>query len=163
MGGAIEHLNEREVGGEMVADLRVTSSQLKGVNVPANRAASMIDEYPILAVAASSAVGTTFMSGIAELRVKETDRIKVMADGLRQCGVKVKYDNDSMQVTGGEVSGGVTIAAQHDHRIGMSFLTLGAIATQPITVSGCSTIETSFPGFADRMSDLGAKIISEPT
>lgn len=163
MGGAIERLNEREVGGEMVADLRVTSSQLQGVNVPADRAASMIDEYPILAVAASSAFGTTFMSGIAELRVKETDRIKVMADGLRQCGVDVKYDNDSMQVTGGEVSGGVTIAAQHDHRIAMSFLTLGAIATQPITVSGCSTIETSFPGFADRMSDLGAKIISEST
>ena len=110
------------------------------------------------------------MRGVAELRVKETDRIKVMADGLRQCGVDVAYDDDSMQVTGqltGQVSGqvkaskingGVTIAAQHDHRIGMSFLTLGMIAAQPITVSGCATIETSFPGFAERMSALGASI-----
>jgi 3-phosphoshikimate 1-carboxyvinyltransferase len=86
-----------------------------------------------------------------------------MANGLRDCGVSVDYDDDSMQVTGGKVDGGVTIAAQHDHRIGMSFLTLGMIAAQPITVSGCATIETSFPGFATRMSELGALISGETT
>ncbi len=166
MGGSIERVNERTEGGEIIADLHVKSSQLHGIQVPASRAASMIDEYPILSVAAAAASGTTDMRGVAELRVKETDRIKVMADGLRQCGVDVAYDDDSMQVTGqltgqvkaSKINGGVTIAAQHDHRIGMSFLTLGMIAAQPITVSGCTTIETSFPGFAERMSALGASI-----
>jgi 3-phosphoshikimate 1-carboxyvinyltransferase len=166
MGGSIERVNERTKGGEIIADLHVKSSQLHGIQVPASRAASMIDEYPILSVAAAAASGTTDMRGVAELRVKETDRIKVMADGLRQCGVDVAYDDDSMQVTGqltgqvkaSKINGGVTIAAQHDHRIGMSFLTLGMIAAQPITVSGCTTIETSFPGFAERMSALGASI-----
>ena len=149
MGGSIKRVNERTEGGELIADLHVKSSQLHGIQVPASRAASMIDEYPILSVAAAMASGTTDMRGVAELRVKETDRIKVMADGLRQCGVDVTYDDDSMQVTGqvtgSKINGGVTIAAQHDHRIGMSFLTLGMVAAQPITVSGCATIETSFP------------------
>jgi len=158
MGGSIERVNEREEGGEIVADLHVKSSQLQGITVPAGRAASMIDEYPILSVAAATSTGTTKMLGVAELRVKETDRIKVMADGLRQCGVTVDYDDDSMTVTGGKAIGGVTIAAQHDHRIGMSFLTLGMISQHPITVTGCATIETSFPGFAARMSQLGAAI-----
>jgi 3-phosphoshikimate 1-carboxyvinyltransferase len=166
MGGSIERVNERTEGGEIIADLHVKSSQLHGIQVPASRAASMIDEYPILSVAAAAASGTTDMRGVAELRVKETDRIKVMADGLRQCGVDVAYDDDSMQVTGqltgqvkaSKINGGVTIAAQHDHRIGMSFLTLGMVAAQPITVSGCATIETSFPGFAEQMSALGAAI-----
>jgi len=174
MGGSIERVNERHEGGEIIADLHVKSSQLHGIEVPASRAASMIDEYPILSVAAAAASGTTDMRGVAELRVKETDRIKVMAEGLRQCGVSVAYDDDSMQVTGqmteqvtgqvtgqatdSKIAGGVTIAAQHDHRIGMSFLTLGMVAAKPITVSGCATIETSFPGFAARMSELGASI-----
>jgi len=165
MGGSIERVNERTEGGEPIADLHVKSSQLHGIQVPASRAASMIDEYPILSVAAAAASGTTDMRGVAELRVKETDRIKVMADGLRQCGVDVAYDDDSMQVTGqvtgSKINGGVTIAAQHDHRIGMSFLTLGMVAAQPITVSGCATIETSFPGFAAHMSKLGAAITGD--
>ena len=165
MGGSIERVNERTEGGELIADLHVKSSQLHGIQVPASRAASMIDEYPILSVAAAAASGTTDMRGVAELRVKETDRIKVMADGLRQCGVDVAYDDDSMQVTGqvtgSKINGGVTIAAQHDHRIGMSFLTLGMVAAQPITVSGCATIETSFPGFAAHMSKLGASITGD--
>ena len=122
----------------------------------------MIDEYPILSVAAAAANGITDMRGVAELRVKETDRIKVMADGLRRCGVETAYDDDSMQVqgqvTGSKIQGGVTISAQHDHRIGMSFLTLGLITDHPITVSGCTTIETSFPGFAANMKQLGASI-----
>ena len=165
MGGSIERLNERIEGGELIADLHVKSSQLHGIQVPASRAASMIDEYPILSVAAAAADGTTDMRGVAELRVKETDRIKVMADGLRQCGVDVDCDDDTMQVSGqvkgSKISGGVTIAAQHDHRIGMSFLTLGMVAAQPITVSGCATIETSFPGFAAHMSKLGAAITGD--
>ena len=158
MGGSIKRFNERIEGEETIADLHVKSSQLHGIQVPANRASSMIDEYPILSVAAAAASGTTDMRGVAELRVKETDRIKVMAEGLRQCGVDVAYDHDSMQVTGSKITGAVTIAAQHDHRVGMSFLTLGMVAAQPITVSGCETIETSFPGFARHMRELGASI-----
>ena len=162
MGGSIERVNERSEGNEVIADLHVKSSQLQGIQVPAKRAASMIDEYPILSVAAAAASGTTDMRGVAELRVKETDRIKVMADGLQQCGVDIAYDEDSMQVkgqvTGNKIKGGVTLSAQHDHRIGMSFLTLGLITKHPITVSGCTTIETSFPGFAEKMKQLGASI-----
>ena len=158
MGGSIERVNEREQGGEIIADLHVKSSQLHGIHVPASRATSMIDEYPILSVAAAAASGTTEMHGLAELRVKETDRIKVMAEGLRQCGVNVSYDDNSMEVAGGKINGGVTIAAQHDHRIGMSFLTLGMVSVHPITVSGCATIDTSFPCFAAHMSELGASI-----
>ena len=162
MGGFIEQVNERNEGGEVVADLHVKSSQLHGIQVPASRAASMIDEYPILSVAAAAANGTTDMRGVGELRVKETDRIEVMADGLRQCGVVVSYNDDSMQVkgqgTGSKIKGGVTLSAQHDHRIGMSFLTLGFITEHPIIISGCTTIETSFPGFAENMRQLGASI-----
>jgi 3-phosphoshikimate 1-carboxyvinyltransferase len=158
MGADITRLDERIEGGEAVADLRIRHSRLTGVTVPAERAASMIDEFPILSVAAANAQGTTNMLGVAELRVKETDRIKVMADGLRACGVTVDYDEDSMQVTGGPIAGGATISAQHDHRIAMSFLTLGFVAAAPVTVTGCHTIETSFPGFADGMNRLGASI-----
>ena len=163
MGGSIDRLNTRQEGGEIIADLRIKSSRLHGIKVPAKRAASMIDEYPILSVAAAVAIGTTDMRGVAELRVKETDRIKVMADGLRQCGVSVAYDDDAIRVTGGKIEGGVTIAAQNDHRIGMSFLTLGMVANQPINVSGCATIDTSFPGFATQLSKLGALITDDAT
>jgi len=158
MGGQIEIANRRTEGGEPVADIRVRHSELTGIAVPADRAASMIDEYPILSVAASVAKGKTVMQGVAELRVKETDRIKVMADGLAEAGVKVDYDDDSMTVTGGPVAGGVRIASQHDHRIAMSFLTLGMVAESPISVTGCETINTSFPGFADLMNRCGAAI-----
>ena len=99
------------------------------------------------------------MLGVAELRVKETDRIKVMADGLAACGVTVDYDDDSMRVSTSTITGGATLSAQHDHRIAMSFLTLGLVAEQPITVTGCATIETSFPGFASGINQLGASII----
>ncbi len=159
MGADITRLNDRIEGGEALADLRVRHSQLQGVIVPADRAASMIDEFPILSVAAANADGITRMLGIAELRVKETDRIKVMADGLAACGIKVEYDNDSMQVTGSPIMGGTSLSARHDHRIAMSFLTLGLVAAEPITVTGCHTIETSFPGFASAMNALGANII----
>ena len=120
-------------------------SKLTGITVPPERAASMIDEYPILSVAASVATGQTVMQGVAELRVKETDRIKVMADGLTLAGVTVTYDDDSMTVTGGAIRGGVSIASKHDHRIAMSFLTLGMVAERPITVTGCRPSTPAFP------------------
>jgi 3-phosphoshikimate 1-carboxyvinyltransferase len=163
MGGNIKKSNQRIEGGEAVADLRVRQSRLRGITVPPDRAASMIDEYPILTVAAASASGTTEMLGIAELRVKETDRIKVMAEGLIRCGIKVDFDEGSMRVTGSNVTGGTTISAEHDHRIAMSFLTLGMNSEAPITVLGCETIETSFPRFADAMNQLGASFSDERT
>ncbi len=160
MGGDITLSNQRLEGGEEVADIRVRSSQLQGIDVPPARAASMIDEYPILSVAASMAKGTTMMSGVAELRVKETDRIAVMAQGLKECGVSVQEGEDFMSVTGADTppAGGATINSQHDHRIGMSFLVLGMIASQPIQVDDVETINTSFPQFADKMNAIGASI-----
>ena len=160
MGGDITLSNNRLEGGEEVADIRVRSSQLHGINVPPARAASMIDEYPILSVAAAMAQGETMMSGVAELRVKETDRIAVMAEGLRACGVDVTEGDDFMSVTGGAnpPAGGAVINSQHDHRIGMSFLVLGMISTQPIKVEDVETINTSFPNFADKMNAVGANI-----
>ena len=162
MGGDITLSNKRLEGGEEVADIRVRSSQLRGIDVPPARAASMIDEYPILSVAASRATGTTMMSGVAELRVKETDRIAVMANGLKACGVDVTEGDDFMSVTGqaDPVPGGATINSQHDHRIGMSFLVLGMVSAHPIQVDDVATINTSFPHFADKMNAIGAKITS---
>ena len=158
MGGDITLWNERTEGGEPVADLRVRHSQLHGIDVPAARAASMIDEYPILAIAATQADGVTRMTGVSELRVKETDRIAVVADGIAAAGGSVSYDEDSMTVTGGNIAGGVTIASQHDHRIAMSFLTLGMVSDAAITVTGCMTINTSFPDFATLMNGCGAAL-----
>ena len=162
MGGDITLSNQRLEGGEEVADIRVRSSQLHGIDVPPARAASMIDEYPILSVAASRATGTTMMSGVAELRVKETDRIAVMAAGLKACGVDVTEGDDFMSVTGQDtpITGGATINSQHDHRIGMSFLVLGMVAANPIQVDDVETINTSFPHFAEKMNKIGAQITS---
>ncbi len=160
MGGEINLSHARVKGGESVADIRVRHSRLHGIDVPAGRAASMIDEYPILAIAATQANGITRMQGVAELRVKETDRIAVVADGIESAGGTVHYDDDSISVTGSPIAGGVTIASQHDHRIAMSFLTLGMISDTPITVAGCQTINTSFPNFATLMNRCGAQISS---
>lgn len=159
MGGDITTFNERNEGGEPVADLRVHHSELHGIEIPAERAASMIDEFPILSVAATQANGTTVMNGVAELRVKETDRIKVMADGLQAAGAIVSYDDDTMTVTGSSITGGMTVNSQHDHRIAMSFLSLGLISEAPVKVEGCETINTSFPDFAKIMQNAGANII----
>ena len=162
MGGDITLSNERIEGGEAVADIRIKSSQLTGIEVPAERAASMIDEYLILSVAASRATGRTIMTGVEELRVKEADRIAVMAAGLQECGVIVEEGDDYMIVTGADEApaGGVTINSQHDHRIGMSFLVLGMASQAPIQVDDVATINTSFPGFADKMNQVGAQIQS---
>ena len=163
MGGDISLENQRIEGGEGVADLRVRHSQLHGIDVPPERAASMIDEYPILAIAATQASGITRMLGVEELRVKETDRIAVVAEGVIAAGGTVSYDDDSMTVTGGDIAGGMTIDSQHDHRIAMSFLTLGMISAAPIIVTGCGTINTSFPGFADSMNACGAALRAAPS
>ena len=159
MGADITITNERIEGGEKVGDLSVRSSQLSAIEVPAERAASMIDEYPILAIAAATARGTTHMTGIAELRVKETDRIAKTAKGLAACGVEIAETHDSLSVTGSaEIAGGAMINSSHDHRIAMSFLVLGMVSKTVITVTDIETIATSFPGFAKLMNDAGAKM-----
>lgn len=161
MGADLAFENEREVGGEPVADIRVRGSALKGIEVPPEIAPSMIDEYPILAVAAAFAEGQTIMRGIGELRVKESDRIAMMATGLQACGVAVTEEPEGMIVNGtggGLVPGGATVAAKLDHRIAMSFAVLGLRAKAPVRVDDASPINTSFPGFVDLMNGLGAEL-----
>ena len=158
MGADIENQNPREEGGEPVADLRVRHGALKGVEVPPERAPSMIDEYPVLACIAAYAEGDTVMRGIGELRVKESDRIAAVVAGLRANGVEVTEEEDGMIVhgRGGEVPGGGTVATHLDHRIAMSFLCLGLGTARPVTIDDAAPIDTSFPGFMDLMSGLGA-------
>ena len=160
MGAEIELTNRRMVGGEEVADIVARASPLHGVEVPAARSASMIDEYPILAVAAAFAHGRSTMHGLAELRVKESDRLAAIIAGLTACGVEAREEGDSLIVegTGKPPCGGATIDANHDHRIAMSFLVLGLASEQPAGVTGAETIATSFPGFTELMSSLGARI-----
>ena len=159
MGADLVVEDERVAGGEPVGDLVIRGGELAGVEVPADRAPSMIDEYPILAVAAAFARGATTMRGLSELRVKESDRLGTMAAGLAACGVKVTVEGDDLIVEGGgRPAGGAAIDAKLDHRIAMSFLVLGGLATAPVTVAGAEAIETSFPGFADLMNGLGAAI-----
>jgi 3-phosphoshikimate 1-carboxyvinyltransferase len=162
MGAAIEFGNPREEGGEPVADLRVRfTGTLKGIDVPEDRAASMIDEFPVLSVVAACATGTTVMRGVKELRVKESDRIDAMARGLEACGVRVEEDEDTLIVHGmgaDGVPGGATCATHIDHRIAMSFLVLGLAAKAPVTVDDGSPIATSFPAFEGLMRGLGADI-----
>jgi 3-phosphoshikimate 1-carboxyvinyltransferase len=160
MGADIALLNPREVAGEPVADLRVRASALSGVDVPADRAPSMIDEYPILAVAAACAAGTTRMRGLAELRVKESNRFDAVVNGLAACGAAVEAIGDDILVHGAgrPPKGGGAIAANLDHRIAMAFLVLGAVAEEPVTIDDIRSVDTSFPGFADLMNDLGMKL-----
>ena len=159
MGADIVRTNEREVGGEPVADLIVSASTLTGIDVPPEIAPSMIDEYPVLFVAAAFAHGRTTMRGLAELRVKESDRIAVMAAGLAACGVRCSELPDGLVVdgSGGEpVPGGATVAARLDHRIAMSFAVLGLRAAARVTIDDARPIATSFPGFVDLLRSLGA-------
>ncbi len=162
MGADIAFLNPREEGGEPVADLRVRfSGNMKGIEVPPERAPSMIDEYPILSVVASFAVGKTVMRGVKELRVKESDRIDAMARGLEACGVRVEEDEDTLIVHGmgaGGMPGGATCATHLDHRIAMSFLVAGMAAKAEIAVDDASPILTSFPIFEGLMTGLGASL-----
>jgi 3-phosphoshikimate 1-carboxyvinyltransferase len=160
MGAAIAFENEREVGGEPVADLHVKGGALKGVEVPPERAPTMIDEYPILAVAAACAEGTTRMLGLAELRAKESDRLSSVAAGLAANGVRHEMGADFLMVAGDgkPPAGGGLVKAHLDHRIAMSFLVLGSVAREPVAIDDGATIDTSFPGFARLMNGLGAKI-----
>lgn len=160
MGGDVTFELERSVAGEPVADIRVRSSALKGVTVPPDRAPSMIDEYPVLAVAAACADGATRMAGIGELRVKESDRVAMTVEGLEKCGVSVTSDADSMTVSGAgrPPKGGGAIRTALDHRIAMSFLVLGCATQNPVEIDDGAPIMTSFPGFDTLMNGLGGKI-----
>lgn len=161
MGAQIELVNQRSAGGEDVADLRVRASDLKGVTVPPERAPSMIDEYPVLAVAASFAEGETLMQGLEELRVKESDRLAAVARGLEVNGVDCTEGHETLSVRGkpgGKGLGGGTVATHLDHRIAMSFLVMGLAAEKPVTVDDRNMIATSFPEFMGLMADLGAQI-----
>ncbi len=158
MGADVAFLNEREEGGEPVADIRVRASDLSGVSIPPERAPSMIDEYPILAVVAAFAKGRTEMHGLAELKVKESDRLAATAAGLAESGVSATVDGDTLVVQGAdEVRGGGTVATHLDHRIAMSFLTMGLASAQPVTVDDVTMIATSFPEFQGLMASLGAR------
>jgi 3-phosphoshikimate 1-carboxyvinyltransferase len=160
MGADIACDRQRQDAGEPVADLRIRARRLTGIEVPAERAPSMIDEYPVLAVAAACANGTTIMRGLAELRVKESDRLAAMANGLRACGVSVEDGRDTLIVhgTGVRPHGGARIVANLDHRIAMAFLVLGMAAERPVEIDDGSPIDTSFPGFVSLMNGLGAEI-----
>ena len=164
MGAAIDFENERLASGEPVADLRIRSCALRGVSVPASRAPSMIDEYPVLAAAAACAHGTTVLEGLGELKLKESDRLSAIASGLALCGVEVETSVDSMTITGtgkpprGQTKKGAPVETHGDHRIAMAFLTLGAGTANPVSVNSAESIETSFPNFAGFMNKLGADI-----
>lgn len=162
MGADISFVNSRLECGESVADIQVGYSKLSGITVPTSRAPSMIDEYPILCIAASFAEGETIMRGLGELRVKESDRIAVMVAGLAACGIDVTEHEDGLTVTGAAtIAGGATVKTHLDHRIAMSFLILGLGTNRPVTVDDGAVIETSFPGFKDLMNRLGANIESK--
>jgi 3-phosphoshikimate 1-carboxyvinyltransferase len=157
MGASIETVEQRNEGGEDVADLRIKAGAMKGVEVPAERAPTMIDEYPILAVAAAFAEGVTRMNGLKELRVKESDRLEATAAMLRGNGVIVEIENDDLIVHGkGRAPGGGTVATHMDHRIAMSALVMGLGSEQAVAVDDAAFIATSFPGFTDLMRALGA-------
>lgn len=160
MGGKIKMVDQRERHGEPVADIVVRGSKLEGTDVPAERAPSMIDEYPILAVLAACARGTTRLRSLAELRVKESDRLAAIAGGLAASGVAVEIVGDDLVIEGrgGGPKGGVSIETRLDHRIAMAFLVLGLVAKAPITIDDGGPIATSFPGFVELMNGLGAAI-----
>ncbi len=161
MGADIAIAGAGEAAGEPVADFTVRASPLKGITVPPERAPRMIDEYPVLAMAAACAEGTTRMLGLAELRVKESDRLLMIAEGLTACGVKLEMGEDSLIIhgTGKPPAGGATVATAFDHRIAMSFLTLGLASDSAIAVDDATAISTSFPTFEGLMQGLGARIL----
>jgi 3-phosphoshikimate 1-carboxyvinyltransferase len=158
MGADVSIQNRRDSGGESTGDLMVCHSALQGIEIPAERAPSMIDEYPVLAVAAANASGRTVIRGLEELRVKESDRLSAIVSGLRACGVEIEELRDGMIIHGrpGEIPGGATVATHMDHRIAMSFLIAGLAARAPIAIDDASMIGTSFPEFLSLMRSLGA-------
>ena len=161
MGADIKINNSRHLNGEVVVDIVVSASKLEGVEVPVDRVVSMIDEFPILAVVASVAEGTTVMRGLKELRVKESDRISAMFRGLKSNGIDVREGEDSLTICGAgsnNVPGGATVETFFDHRIAMSFLCLGLVSQNPIKIDDSRSIDTSFPSFFGLMEKLGADI-----
>lgn len=164
MGADITFENQRTEAGEPIADLRVKGTgPLNGIDVPESRIPSMIDEFPILCVAASMAKGITKMTGLAELRVKESDRLLMMAKGLHACGVELEMGEDSLIIhgKGTPCTGGACAETALDHRIAMSFLILGSVTTEPVSIDDAAPISTSFPNFIDLMNDAGLDITSE--
>ena len=162
MGANITFSNQREINGEPVADITARYSLLKGIKIPKSRVASMIDEFPILSIAAIRAIGETHMEGIEELRFKETDRIQAMSEGLRSAGIETKEKKDSLVIQGKgpdySITGNITVKSKLDHRIAMSFLCLGLITEKPIKVVDTDTIKSSFPSFFEIMNKIGAKL-----
>jgi 3-phosphoshikimate 1-carboxyvinyltransferase len=160
MGGDIRIEDPRDEGGEPVADLTIKSANLNGVSVPADRAPRMIDEYPVLAVAAACAEGVTTLAGLAELRVKESNRLAAISDGLAACGVQSETSQDTLTIQGcsGAPPGGGNVRSHFDHRIAMAFLVLGMTAKAPVQVDDAEAIATSYPGFAEHFGALGSYI-----
>jgi len=145
------------VTGEQVTDLTVRYARLRAVEIPASAAPAMIDEYPLLAVAAAFAPGTSIFHGLYELRVKESDRLAAIVEGLCACGIAASIDGDTLRVTGGTVAGG-EVMTHGDHRIAMAFLVLGLGAKGPVSVDRAEMIATSFPSFVAAMRGIGARI-----
>jgi 3-phosphoshikimate 1-carboxyvinyltransferase len=158
MGGNIRIENRRLAGGEEVGDLHVKASRLRGIKVPTSRAPSMIDEYPVLSVAASFAEGTTRMEGLEELRVKESDRLAAVEAGLQANGVSTRSGPDWLEVDGGGAKGGGKVTTHMDHRIAMSFLVMGLASAKETMVDDSRFIATSFPDFTGLMNGMGARI-----
>ncbi len=161
MGADIVELDRREQGGEWLADLRVRHAPLHGIDVPEQHVADMIDEFPILFVAAAAAIGTTRITGAAELRVKESDRLAVMARGLASLGIAVSEQSDGATIEGGRIGPG-RIDSVGDHRIAMSFAVAGLIASAPIRIADCANVATSFPGFRELANACGFSIVAAP-
>lgn len=161
MGADIEVLAQREIGGEPVADLRVRSAELRGIDIPEDQVPLAIDEFPVLFIAATCATGRTVLRGAEELRVKESDRIQVMADGLAALGVATTVTPDGIIIEGGQEIGGGTVDSHGDHRIAMSFAVASLRATAPIVVTDCANVATSFPGFVDLARSTGIQIRAE--
>ena len=157
MGADIEILNRREIGGEPVADLRVRAAPLHGIEIPESLVPLAIDEFPVLFVAAACAEGRTVLTGAEELRVKESDRIQVMADGLQALGIAAQPTADGMVIDGGALGGG-TVDSRGDHRIAMSFAMAALCADGPIVIDDCANVNTSFPGFVALASGVGLGI-----
>ena len=157
MGADIQVSNERVIGGEPVADLRVRSAKLKGIQIPEDQVPLAIDEFPALFVAAACAEGETFLTGAEELRVKESDRIQVMADGLIALGVDAKPTPDGIVIQGGAIGGG-SVGSHGDHRIAMSFAMAALRATGDISIDDCANVNTSFPGFVELAASVGLKV-----
>ena len=161
MGARLDIQNERLAGGEPVADIRVRGTELRGVEIPAKLVPLAIDEFPVLFIAAANATGTTIVTGAEELRVKESDRIQVMADGLQALGARAEPTPDGMRITGGPYGGG-QVRSHDDHRIAMAFAMAGLRATGAVTITECANVATSFPGFVALAGSAGLRISGHP-